>query len=198
MERLKVGAAYATRGNIGVEHIYITSSSEADTVDGELKMGGTLLVGAGWKLNDLWSVYADYRQAAWNQMEWTEKPLSLGSSGAANDFSGFSADSDFGIGIEREARPAAEQVTFWDALPLRAGVRFGTIYAPDLSGGSVSQWYATIGTTRPVGRQNLAWIDLALIYGKRTASAAAGSSEGFWRIQIGVTGAERWFLPPQR
>ncbi len=198
VERLKIGVAVGTRGTLGVEHIFITSSSKADTVEGELKMGETLLVGAGWALNDIWSVYADYRQAAWNRMEWIEEPVSTGSSGAANDFSGFSADSDFGIGIEKLARPHEEQTSFWDTFPIRAGLRLGTIYAPDLSGGSVSQWYATLGTKRPIGRQNNAWIDLALVIGGRTAADAAGASEGFWRIQIGVTGAERWFLPPQR
>lgn len=197
-ERLKIGMAVGTRGAIGVEHIFITSSSEADTVKGELKMGETLLVGAGWAMNDLWSAYADYRHAAWNRMEWTEEPVSIGSSGAANDFSGFSADRDFGIGIEKHARPSEEQTTFWDTFPIRAGLRLGTIYAPDLNGGSVSQWYATLGTTRPIGRQDNAWIDLALVIGRRTSADAAGASESFWRIQIGVTGAERWFLPPQR
>ena len=198
VERLKIGMAVGTRGAIGVEHISIASSSEADTVEGELKMGETFLLGAGWELNDLWSVYADYRHAAWNKMEWVEKPVSIGSSGASLDFSGFSADSDFGIGFEKIARPSEERTTVWDTFPIRVGFRLGTMYAPDLNGGSVSQWYATLGTTRPMGSQNSAWIDLALVIGRRTASDAAGGSEGFWRIQIGVTGAERWFLPPQR
>ena len=198
MERLKIGLAMGTRSTIGVEHIFITSSAEADTAEGELKMGGTFLVGAGWALNDLWSVYADFRHAAWDRMEWVEEPVSTGHSSGANDFSGFSADSDFGIGIEKLARPSGEQTTFWDSFPIRAGLRLGTIYAPDLSGGSVSQWYATLGTMRPIGRTDSAWIDLAIVIGRRTSSDAAGASEDFWRIQIGVTGAERWFLAPQR
>gem|GEM_PF-1572466 len=197
--RIRLGAAVGTRGSMDVKHIYVTTDAEADTSEGEARMGGTLLVGMGWLLNDMWALYADYRQAAWNKMEWVEEPALVGGAGAgATDFSGFSADWDVGIGIERQARPPDEQVTFWDTLPIRAGLRWGTIYAPDLGGGRISQWYGTLGTAQPIGREGRAWMDLALVFGGRTSADAGGATEGFWRIQIGITGAERWFLPPQR
>jgi hypothetical protein len=41
-------------------------------------------------------------------------------------------------------------------------------------------------------------MDLVVIFGGRSSAEGSGVTENFWRIQIGITGAERWFLPPQR
>lgn len=198
LSRFRLGAAVSTRGSLDVKHIYVTRDAGPDTSDGEMRIGGTVLAGAGMQLNDQWAVYADYRRAAWDRTEWLQEPASITGMGAgAADFDNFSADWDLGIGIERQAHPPDEQISFWDTLPLRAGLRWGAIYAPDLGGGSITQWYATLGTAQPIGRVGRTWIDLTLQFGRRSSDTSP-AREGFWRIQIGITGAERWFLPPQR
>ncbi len=197
VSRLRLGVSVSTGANLDVTQIYTSSNTVADTSSAELALGGEYLVGAGFRLSDLWAVYADYRHDAWNETDWNRPPAATGGAGSGiSDFSGFAADWDIGMGVERQARPVEEQATFIDTFPIRAGLRWGEIYAPDLDGGRVSQFYTTLGTAFPLGRGRRIWGDLAIQIGRRTGSA--GFSETFWRIQLGMTGAEMWFQPPQR
>jgi hypothetical protein len=195
--RLRLGVAISTKAKLDVTQIYTSSNAVADTSDAELELGGSLLAGAGFRLSDLWSVYADYRRDSWNQTSWTRAPAAVTGMGAGTtDLSGLSADWDIGIGVERLSRPSELQAAALDAFPIRAGLRWGGMYAPDLDGGSIRLFYGTVGTAFDLGRGGKAWADLALQVGRRTGSS--GVSETFWRIQLGFTGAELWFQPPQR
>lgn len=196
LSRLRLGGAVGTRGTIRVKNIHTLSGAGSDTSRGELRLGETLMAGVGFSLNPQWAVYADYRKSAWDRAEWLSEPTTReGTLLGVTDLSNLSADWDIGVGVERQARELAEQVTALDAFPLRAGVRVGSIYAPDLHNGTVSRWYGTLGTAVSIGSESRAWADITLQFGGYTAT---GAKEFFWRIQIGITGAERWFLPPQR
>lgn len=195
--RLRLGAAVSTKAKLDVTQIYTSTNTVADTSDAELELGGSLLAGAGFQLSDLWSVYADYRRDSWDHTSWTQAPSAITGTGAdIMDLSGFSADWDLGIGVERLSRPSELRATALDAIPIRAGLRWGNLYAPDLDGGSIRLFYGTVGTAFALGRGGKAWADLAVQIGRRTGSS--GVSETFWRIQLGFTGAELWFQPPQR
>lgn len=197
LERLRVGGAVSTSANLDVTQIYTSSNATTDTSRAEMELGGGLVVSGGFRLTDLWAVYADYRRDAWNSTAWIRAPAgATGAGSGISDFAGFSPDWDFGVGVERQARAIEEQVTAFDTLPIRAGFRWGEIYAPDLDGGRVTQLYATLGTSFALGRGKRAWGDLAVQIGRRSGST--GVSETFWRIQLGMTGAELWFQPPQR
>jgi len=197
LSRLRLGAVLSTGADLDVTQIYTSSNTAADTSSAEMALGGEYLVGAGFRLSDLWAVYTDYRRDLWDETAWNRPPVESGGVGSGtSDFSGFAADWDIGFGVERQARPVEEQARLIDTFPIRAGVRWGEIYAPDLDGGRVSQFYATLGSAFAMGRGGRIWGDLAIQIGKRSGSA--GYSETFWRIQLGMTGAEEWFQPPQR
>jgi len=194
---LRIGAAVSNRGELKVKHIYSTMGSESDTSEGKLRLGETMVVGAGLSLTDKWAVYFDYRRVGWDRAEWIEEPVSpSGSPVSVADIGLLTAESDIGFGFERRTPPVDQQLRFIDTLPLRVGVRLGTFYAPDISGGEVNKWYGTLGTAFNIGREGRTWADLTLQFGRYSTSGDA--HEFFWRVQIGITGAERWFLPPQR
>ncbi len=194
---LRLGAAVSNRGELKVNHIYSAVGSNRDTSEGRLRLGETVVVGAGFSLTDKWAVYLDYHKVAWDRAEWLEEPVSpSGSPVSVADIGLLTAEADIGFGVERRTPPVDQQVTFFDTLPLRAGVRLGRFYAPDIDGGEVNRWYGTLGTAFDIGREGRTWADLTLQFGRYSTSGDA--HEFFWRVQIGITGAERWFQPPQR
>ncbi|MFC1545114.1 hypothetical protein ACFL44_00300 [Gemmatimonadota bacterium] len=194
---LRIGAALSNRGELNIKHIYSTVGSISDTSEGKLQPAGTMVVGAGFSLTDKWAVYLDYNRVSWDRAEWIEEPVQpSGSPVGIADIGLLTAESDIGIGFERRTPPVDQQIRFIDTIPLRAGVRLGTFYAPDTSGDAVKKWYGTLGTALDIGREGRTWADLTLQFGSYSTSGDA--HEFFWRVQIGITGAERWFLPPQR
>jgi len=194
---LRIGAVWNSGGALDVKHVYRSSGAEGDTTRGELELGDTILAGLGWRFADQWAVYGDYRSTAWDRAAWDPAPGTGGGITAGpTDLSPLSREWDLGMGIERSGLPAGQQRVWADSLPLRAGVRWGELYAPDLDGGSVSQWYLTMGTAFRIGSEEGALVDLAFQYGGRSGST--GTTEGFWRLQFGFSGFEQWFQPPQR
>jgi hypothetical protein len=194
---LRLGAWYSNRGELRVDHLFSAVGSEQDTSSGRLRMGETVVVGAGLSLSDRWAVYLDYRRVGWDRAEWLEEPVPVtGSLAGLADIGLLKADADIGFGAERRMPPVDQQARFIDTLPLRFGLRTGAFYAPDLGGGTVERWYGTLGTAFDIGREGRTWADLTLQFGRYSASG--GAHEFFWRVQIGITGAERWFQPPQR
>jgi len=194
---LRVGASVTLPTTLDVDLVYDSDGVGADTLSSGLELGSALNLSAGYALNDLWSAYFDWRSESWDTARWTDPPTSPAGIGTASGgLDVLRPEWGVGIGVERRARPLDEQATLLDALPLRLGVRFGGLYAPDLNGGEVGTWSVNLGTGFFWGRRRLAWSDLALQYGRRTG--ADGWSESFWRIQIGLTGGEKWFQPTQR
>jgi hypothetical protein len=194
---LRLGASVTLPTTLDVDLVYASKGAGSDTVTTRLDLGGAFSVGAGLDLGGLWSVYLDGRREGWDGTRWDPVPVApVGIGTNPGDPSLLRPEWGVGLGVERRARPPDEQVTLLDTLPLRAGLRLGGIYAPDQAGGAVTTWSVTLGTGLFMGRRHLAWGDLALQIGRR--SGADGSSEGFWRIQIGLSGGEKWFQPPQR
>jgi len=194
---VRLGAFFSNRGELRVDHVFSTVGSEQDTSSGRLQMGGTMVLGAGMSLTDKWAVYLDYRQVGWDRAEWIEEPtLASGTPVGIADIGALKADADIGFGIERRPPTLDQQIRFIDTLPVRFGLRMGTFYAPDIGGGTVNRWYGTLGTAFDIGREGRTWTDLTLQFGRYSTSGDA--HEFFWRVQIGITGAERWFQPPQR
>ncbi|MFC1595356.1 hypothetical protein ACFL3X_00380 [Gemmatimonadota bacterium] len=198
LSSLRLGAAVSNRGELKVRHIFSSVGSDPDTSEGRLQLGETVVVGAGLSLTDKWAVYLDYRKVAWDRAEWLEEPATLsGTPVSVADIGLLTAETDIGFGVERRTPPIEQQMKFIDTLPLRAGVRLGRFYAPaDITGGEVNRWYGTLGTAFNIGREGRTWADLTLQFGRYSTSGDA--HEFFWRVQIGITGAERWFQPSQR
>jgi len=194
---LRLGAAVTLPATLDVDLAYVSRGAGSDTVTTRLELGGAISIGAGLDLGGLWSAYLDGRREGWDRLRWKPEPVvPVGIGIAPGELDELRPEWSLGVGVERRARPADEQVTLLDTLPLRAGLRWGELYAPDLAQGKVTTWSATLGTGFFLGRRRLAWGDLALQIGRRRG--ADGSGEGFWRIQIGLSGGEKWFQPPQR
>jgi hypothetical protein len=194
---LRLGASVTLPTTLDVDLIYASRGVGSDTVTTRLELGGAFSVGAGLALGGLWSVYLDGRREGWDGTRWDPAPVApVGLGTSPGDVSVLRPEWSVGLGVERRARPLDEQVTLLDTLPLRAGLRWGRLCTPDLAGGAVESWSVTLGTGFFMGRRHLAWGDLVLQLGRRTGTD--GSAEGFWRIQIGLSGGEKWFQPPQR
>ncbi len=197
LSSLRLGAWFSNRGELRVDHVFSTVGSEQDTSSGRLRLGGTMVLGGGVSLSDKWAVYLDYRRVGWDRAEWLEEPVpASGAPVGIADIGLLKADADIGFGFERRTPPVDQQIRFIDTLPVRFGLRTGAFYAPDLGGGKVNRWYGTLGTAFDIGREGRTWADLTLQFGRYSTSGDA--HEFFWRVQIGITGAERWFQPPQR
>ncbi|MFO7768274.1 MAG: hypothetical protein R6W82_04890 [bacterium] len=201
LSSLRLGAAWNSGAVLDVKHIYRSTGAQGDTTRGELALGSALMAGAGWRFGPQWAVYADYRSSAWDRAAWDPAPGggSIGTAAGPLDLSPLSAEWDMGVGVERSGLPAGQQRIWADSLPLRGGVRWGEMYVPDGAdpdGGSVSRWYLTLGTALHIGSETGALVDLAFQYGGR--SGPSGTTEGFWRLELGFSGFEEWFQPPQR
>jgi hypothetical protein len=197
IDRLRLGLVWESGGRLNTKQVYLTTAAGSDTSRGVMDLGGTIMASAGFQIDRQWAVYADYRRTAWDRSAWVSAPVTPSGSGIGTpDLSILRADSDMGFGIERRSLPDVDQRTWLDALPVRAGLRWGSMYAPDLDSGQVDQWFATLGSSFRLGKSDGGWLDVSLQYGGRTGST--GIREGFWRLQFGFSGAEEWFKPPQR
>ncbi len=195
LDRLRLGAAYISGGRLDVNWITSSVASGADTSEGRLELGHSLALSAGWSASDVWALYLDYGVTVWDETRWVGTPPA-GGGAVVGPGSGLRADGAVGFGIERRARPPEEQTSFIDAIPLRLGVRTGQLYAPGPDGGKVSRLSVMLGTAFFIGTERRAWSDITLQLGRYRAGN--GDQETYWRLTIGFSGAERWFLPPQR
>ncbi len=201
LERLRLGAAWTPAGRSTVTWITSSAGAGTDSSEGELELGRNLSLGAGWSFGSVWAAYLDYTATAWDKAAWVTVPAGAAGGDPLGNPAGLRADSAVGIGLERRARPLEEQATFFDTLPLRLGVRFGQLYAPVVendvvTGQRVSRFSVMLGSAFFIGREKMAWGDVTLQLGRYRA--ANNDHELFWRLTIGISGAERWFLPPQR
>jgi hypothetical protein len=196
---LRVGVVYDSPARLQVRQIYGSMAyASDDTSRGRLRLGGAVQAAMGWRFAPQWAAYADWRSEAWDRARWEQPPTDLSGWGLPGiGFDGVQAETDWGIGLEREARPIFEQRSLLDAYPLRAGIRLGRLYAPDRDGGRVRQACLTVGSSFQLGTDpDGGRADVVLVYGSRWGTT--GVSERYWRIQVGVNGTEKWFQSPQR
>lgn len=197
MGRLRLGALIEGGVRLKMKQLYTSTGAGSDTSSGSFRSGPVFQVSSGFRLNEQWALYADFRRAGWDRAEWITQPAAPGGIGLGGmDLTALGAEQDYGFGVERLARSIEDQRVALDAMPLRAGFRTGTLYARDLDGGSVNQWYLTLGTSLSLGGSDGGWLDLSFQYGGR--SGTTGAREKFWRLQLGITASERWFQAPQR
>lgn len=95
----------------------------------------------------------------------------------------------FGIGCER--LPERRQSSFWQRTAYRIGGYYHQTYYT-LNGTGIDEIGITAGLGIPVGA--IGKLDLGFQYGVRGTTATNLQKDTFYRISLGLTVSERWFL----
>lgn len=87
----------------------------------------------------------------------------------------------------------------WDKLKYRFGFNYAKLYQTDLKGNSINEYLFSLGFGFPfVYSSGSTQLDLAFELGKRGSVSKNEISETLYKLTIGITGLETWFVNRRR
>ncbi|MCC7431183.1 hypothetical protein IT568_10095 [bacterium] len=89
---------------------------------------------------------------------------------------------------------------FWRMFKYRAGFNFATLYQTDKKNNSINEYLISFGLGFPFAYRSYgaSQIDLAFEFGQRGSETKNGISETIYKMTLGITGLETWFVKQRR
>lgn len=191
---LTIGATYGIGHKLGadVEATVSNTNSQTNvsdqttsTVKNGLSLPSTFGAGLAWRHADKWTVGVDYSLQKWGGIDFPEYDTSAG---IYTMKSGLLKDRNK-ITVGGEWVPNAESSRFFDRVHYRAGASFATPYITVNGQDGPKEYSASVGFGLPLNKSVLN------ISGQWVRSEATGLiKENTFRINIGLTFNERWFM----
>lgn len=181
-QRLTVGGIYTTP-------IEIKSTDRVSYYNEALisTPGGTASVPASFGIGFAGGITSQL-QLAMDLHRWQMNDLEVDWS----DDAGYRNSTRFSAGLEYFPQ-ATYGSMFLKKWIYRCGYYYWDLYSVDVDGSPISEHFLSAGVTVPIGN-NVARFDIALQAGLRRSESRAIGSERILRLQVDLTGGERWFI----
>lgn len=182
--RLNLGVVYDLSSSLSSrlnEHLFLIDGTRKDTVSIEPTKKGTLELpsafGAGISFGRerKWSVGVDFSAKDWNEYK---SMLS----------NGYEPGKSWKIAVGGELTPDYLSNVYFKRVTYRAGVSQAPFFA---NGKKVNDFGINFGLSFPTGGSS---IDLSVKTGRRGDVAENGIKENYFKIYLGVTLNEQWFI----
>ena len=168
--------------NINTEtDITYVYQSNNETVKGSIEYPSSWGIGATYKFNGSGLVGIDYSNTNWSNLKIQDMTVQ-----------GMRNNSKLSMGGEilKTTDPLAR---FLNRIAYRIGYCHQTYHVNDINGNPITENWVSLGLGIPLAL-NVARIDLALQYGKRGNLNKSGLAENLFRLSLGISGGEKWFM----
>ncbi len=156
----------------------------------ELKIPASLGVGVSYKVLPRLLLAAEYSRQNWEDFK------IVGSEN--NSQVSYQNSERFKFGGELSHNPRYD-AKIWDKLKYRFGFNFAKLYQTDLKGNSINEYLFSLGVGFPfLYSSGSTQLDLAFEMGKRGSTSKNEISETLYKVTIGITGLETWFVNRRR
>lgn len=198
-DKLTAGAVFGLGHNLGADPQVVTTTTDPQTkvttsatktVNNGLAIPNTFGVGLTWQRGTALTVGADYSLQAWGNVDYPEVDNSTGEyvlrSGLLSD--------RHKIAVGAQWMPNGESRKFFNRVQYRIGATYSTPYIKVNGNNGPKEYGVTAGFGIPVanGWGNRSMLNISAQW--THASATGLITENTFRINIGLTFNERWFM----
>ncbi|NTV45105.1 MAG: hypothetical protein HGB11_00940, partial [Chlorobiales bacterium] len=184
-DQLSVGFAYTTPRNLSAERQAVVSASAGtDTIstlnNQGVRLPARLAIGLAYRPNSGVTVACDVVSQKWSELKYF------------NDDVSYRRDA-LRIALGAEVVPTTERrAPYWKKIAYRAGVYSNQTYMK-FGSDEINETGVTLGFGLPFSQES-SRLDVAFDYGMRGTTSNDLVKENVFRVKIGLTIGEQWFL----
>jgi hypothetical protein len=180
---LQLGAVYSPEVmlNNQTDTKSIFEIKETTIHEGSLSFPGSWGIGASLQLGRSITIGSELFQRNWTKLAINEELLQKTRKTTRISF-----------GCEIIPKKSISE-SYWKRIAYRFGFNFQPFFIQDPEGQTINEMWGSLGFGFPL-LYNYAQIDVALCFGKRGSMNKNGLSENLFRLNLSITGGEKWFI----